>query len=97
MVYRNCKICGTRYKVCPTCENIRTFTPWRTVVCSPDEFILYETLSRYDYDKDAQAAVQVFKDLKLTKKKIKTYLPTVQTAINNIIAASKATEEETTE
>lgn len=88
MVTRSCAICGKDYEVCPTCESVRTFTPWRTLVCCATEFVLFETLSKFDCDKNAVEANDVLKQLDITD--IDKYLPHVQkqiTDIRSIVAA----------
>ena len=89
MVTRVCKICGKEYDICPTCEQIRTFTPWRRVVCDAKEFIIYTTLSKYDLDKDAKEAVESFDNLGLTKKEIRTFIPAVRKSILDIYKANE--------
>ena len=29
---RECAICGEKYPVCRTCEEVQSFKPWRTIV-----------------------------------------------------------------
>lgn len=82
MVTRTCAICGKRYETCPTCESVRTFTPWRTIVCCSTEFVLFEALSKFDYDKNAAEADNVLKQLDIGD--VSSYLPEVQKQINDI-------------
>ena len=56
MVTRKCKICGKSYQVCPTCETVKSFMPWRTLVCSLEEYQVFSILSDYLCNKDAVTA-----------------------------------------
>lgn len=95
MAKRNCKICGKEYKVCPTCATVRTFTPWRMVTCSQTEFLVYELLSKYDLDKDIEAAGAALEKLGIDDKVADTYLPSVSTVIHSILEATAAPKKNT--
>ncbi len=84
MATRICKICGKKYKVCPTCEGVRTFTPWRTLTCDPQEFMLFEILSKHTLDHDSIEAVNQINALGFSKERIKTFLPEIQEQMTNI-------------
>lgn len=78
MITRICKICGKKYKVCPTCEGIKTFTPWRTLVCDPQEFMLFEILSRHTLDHNSVVAAERIRTLEFSSSRIKSFLPEIQ-------------------
>lgn len=42
-----CAICGTKYHVCNTCRNTKSFTPWRTVTDTIDCYKIYTTIHDY--------------------------------------------------
>lgn len=88
-VTRTCKICGNKYKVCLTCESVRTFTPWRTIVCDPQEYLLFAILSKHSTDGDSIVAADDIASLGFTKTKIKTFLPNIQRQIAEINTAAK--------
>lgn len=96
MVTKVCKICGKSYDVCPACESVRTFAPWRTIVCSSREFILYELLSEYDLKKDAEHFSKVFKTLDITDAMVDTYRTDVRNRIYEINSLVSAKERTTT-
>lgn len=89
MTERICKICGKSYKVCTTCNSIKTFSPWRLLVCNAQEYQLFAALSRFDYDKDAVAASQALNQIGLDDADIANYIPSVQEQINKIKKTKK--------
>lgn len=38
---RNCVVCGREYETCAYCEQVRTYTPWRVIACSPECYQVY--------------------------------------------------------
>lgn len=92
MVIKECVICGNKYKVCPTCEKVATFSPWRTLVCCADEYMIYSVLSQYDNDKNADMAADGLDHVGLSKKTIATYRPSVKKQIAEIYKLRKAKE-----
>lgn len=47
-----CSICGKPYRVCRTCEEVTSFTPWKTVTDTLSHYMIYLVLSEYTKDKD---------------------------------------------
>ncbi len=97
MTTRICKICGKKYKVCPSCEGVRTFTPWRTITCDPQEFMLFELLSKHTFDHDSVEAVKQMNTLRFSKERIKTFLPEIQEQISDIQKDAKKSKPKTTQ
>lgn len=91
MVTRKCKICGKPYQVCPSCSTVKSFTPWRTLVCSLEEYQVFSILSDYICNKDVETAAHALDNLKLSKRTIKGYMPDIQKEISNIYQAAKQT------
>lgn len=96
MAVRKCKICGKEYKVCPTCRSVKTFAPWRLLVCNPQEYQLYVTLSQYDVDQDVNSALSAIRQIGITDEDIQTYIPSVQKQIAVIQSKQQETQETTT-
>lgn len=44
-----CSICGKPYRVCRTCQEITSFTPWRTITDTLPHYMIY--LALYEYTK----------------------------------------------
>lgn len=42
-----CAICGKKYHVCSSCENARSFTPWRMITDSSACYKIFMILSSY--------------------------------------------------
>lgn len=51
-----CDICGKPYKVCHTCQEIKSYKPWRTVTCSLPHYLIYFTLAEYTKTHDKEKA-----------------------------------------
>ena len=47
-----CAICGQPYKICRTCQEIKSFTPWRTITDTLQHYTLFLVLSEYSRTKD---------------------------------------------
>ncbi len=47
-VYRDCAVCGKRFKICNTCiKSVPEELQWRRVVCCPQHFAYYLPVIRY--------------------------------------------------
>lgn len=47
-VYRNCMVCGKKFKICSTCQrNMPEELQWRRVVCCPQHFSFHLPIIRY--------------------------------------------------
>lgn len=84
MTIKECVICGNKYRVCPTCEKVTTFSPWRTLVCCVDEYMIYSTLSQYDNDKNADVAANKLDHVGVSKKTMANYKLSVRKQITEI-------------
>lgn len=42
-----CSICGTKYHICNSCSNTKSFTPWRVITCSKDCYQIFLALCAY--------------------------------------------------
>lgn len=42
-----CVICGAKYHSCDTCEEIKTYTPWRTICDTQNHYLMYVTIRSY--------------------------------------------------
>ena len=51
-----CAICGQPYKICRTCQEIKSFTPWRTITDTLQHYSLFLVLSEYSRTKDKAKA-----------------------------------------
>ena len=51
-----CAICGKPYRVCHTCQNIKTYTPWRTVTDTLPHYTIYLAIYEYNKTKDKAKA-----------------------------------------
>ena len=78
-----CSICSKKYHLCKSCEDIESFSPWRTVTDTIDCYKIF-VLSEYTKTKNK---VQAKKELSTCNLKEKdTFAPHIKTAINEILA-----------
>lgn len=79
-----CSICSKKYHLCKSCEDIESFSPWRTVTDTIDCYKIFLVLSEYTKTKNK---VQAKKELSTCNLKEKdTFAPHIKTAINEILA-----------
>ncbi|NBH14552.1 hypothetical protein D3Z36_10320 [Lachnospiraceae bacterium] len=83
--YKNhtCAICGKTYYACSSCENIRSFQPWRTITdtraCYKIFLILNGCNKGYIHNADAQKQL---KNCDLSQ--LHTFVPHIREAIQKI-------------
>ncbi|SHO53688.1 hypothetical protein [Anaerocolumna xylanovorans] len=46
--YHNCAICGAKYHFCSGCMNVKTYTPWRTIVDNVEHYKIFIILRDYN-------------------------------------------------
>lgn len=51
-----CSICGKPYRVCRTCEEVTSFTPWKTITDTLPHYMIYLVLAEYNIDKNKDKA-----------------------------------------
>lgn len=82
-----CAICDKKYHLCKTCEDVKTFSPWRTVTDTIDCYKIFLVLSEYTKTKNK---VQAKKELSTCSLKEKdTFAPHIKAAIDEIMAESE--------
>lgn len=55
-----CSICGKKYHLCSTCENIKTFAPWRNITDTIDCYKIFLVLSEYTKTKNKNISILSF-------------------------------------
>lgn len=89
-----CAICDKKYHLCKTCEDVKTFSPWRTVTDTIDCYKIFLVLSEYTKTKNK---VQAKKELSTCSLKEKdTFAPHIKTAIDEILAEPEVKVETST-
>lgn len=89
-----CSICSKKYHLCKSCEDIESFSPWRTVTDTIDCYKIFLVLSEYTKTKNK---VQAKKELSTCNLKEKdTFAPHIKTAINEILAEPEVKVETST-
>lgn len=51
-----CDICGRQYKICRSCQDIKSFQPWRTVTDTLEHYAIYLVLTEYSKTKNKDKA-----------------------------------------
>ena len=83
-----CSICGKEYTVCPNCQGVKTYTPWRTVTDSMNCWQIYTVLSSYTNKHiNKEEAKKELSQCDLSN--IKSFDKDVKRAIKNIMADDK--------
>ena len=82
-----CAICGKSYKICRTCQEIESFTPWRTVTDTLQHYAIFLALSEYTKTKDKERAKNELATCDLSE--LDTFNENIKTAIKEIMAEGK--------
>lgn len=84
---RKCAVCGSEYPVCRTCEEIKTFKPWRTIVDTAEHYKIHIVLTDYT---NKHITKEEARDMlqKCDIANYKTFLPHIATAIDEILEDS---------
>ena len=95
-----CAICGQPYKICRTCQEIKSFTPWRTITDTLQHYTLFLVLSEYSRTKDKTKAKDELSKCDLSEKEL--FKDSVKNMIDEImkedtIKIIEETSEETVE
>ena len=95
-----CAICGQPYKICRTCQEIKSFTPWRTITDTLQHYSLFLVLSEYSRTKDKAKAKDELLKCDLSEKE--SFKDSVKNMIDEImkedtIKIIEETSEETVE
>ena len=75
-----CAICGKPYKVCRSCQEIKSFTPWRTVTDTLQHYSIFLTLTEYAKTKNKEVAREELSICDLSE------LGTFKESVRNMIA-----------
>lgn len=78
-----CCICRTKYHLCRTCENIETFSPWRTVTDTREHYKIFLVLSEYNKTKNKEQAKKELASCDLTG--MESFSPAIRAVIEEIL------------
>ena len=87
-----CDICGKPYRVCNSCKDIKSFTPWRTITDTMDHYKIFLVLSNYTNTKDRARAKQALETCDLSE--LETFRPEIKAVIKEIMAEDKIVKQE---
>lgn len=78
-----CDICGKPYRVCNSCKEVKSFTPWRTVTDTMQHYIIFLVLSEYTKTKNKEKAKEELSKCDLSE--LDTFNENIKTVIKEII------------
>lgn len=87
-----CAICGTRYHMCRTCKDIKSFQPWRTVTDILPHYMIYLALSEYTKTGNKEKAREELRDCDLTG--LESFDKDVKQVIKEILKEEKTSKVE---
>ena len=79
-----CDICGKRYSVCKSCQNIRSFKPWRTITDTLEHYKIFIALSGFTKTGDKKEAKEQLSHCDLSE--METFPDRIKNTIKDIIA-----------
>lgn len=79
-----CSICSKKYHLCKSCEDIESFSPWRTVTDTIDCYKIFLVLSEYTKTKNKEQAKKELSTCNLKEKDV--FAPHIKVAIDEIMA-----------
>lgn len=85
-----CRICGKEYEVCPTCAEVKQYTPYRIICDTPKHFQLY-TLIR-EYREGVVTPLEAKRELEqigVSKAELKTLIQSVQDFVKEVRAVKE--------
>ena len=86
-----CDICGKPYKVCRSCQEIKSFQSWRTVTDTLPHYMIYLALVEYSRTKDKAKAKEVLLKCDLSEKD--NFNDNIKSVIDEIFAEEQKTED----
>ena len=79
-----CSICGAEYHVCSTCNETKTYTPWRIIVDTIEHYKIFMIIR--DYNNGYMSKKEASKELrKLDLTELNTFVSEVKHKINEIL------------
>lgn len=86
-----CDICGKPYKVCRSCQEIKSFQAWRTVTDTLPHYMIYLALVEYSRTKDKSKAKEELLKCDLSEKD--NFNDNIKSVINEIFEEEPKTED----
>lgn len=85
-INHHCIICGKGYHACDSCDEVKTFTPWRTMTDTIEHFQLYMVLQDYINKRITKAeAKKELSNFNLSEKD--SFKDSAKNAINEILGS----------
>lgn len=80
-IEKKCKVCGTQYKVCHSCEKNKS---WRVHTDTLEHFYIFGVLMEYQVNHDAHKAFDALSKRNFDFFNVDEYLPNVQDLLKEI-------------
>ncbi len=78
-----CSICGEGYHLCSTCQNTKSFKPWRTVTDTIAHYKIYMAIHGYTISKDKKEAKRQLETCDLSG--LDNFKPEIKSVIKEIL------------
>lgn len=79
-----CAICGKKYHICHSCENIQSFAPWRTITDSRACYKIFLLLNSYSNGYTSrQEAKEQLQDCELSQ--LDTFTPHIRDMVKKLL------------
>lgn len=80
-----CRICGKKYKVCPSCENVKSRTPWRVITDTAPHYQVWLIMRQYQTGLlDKATARKMLLQTDILENEVANFIPSVQEFIASI-------------
>lgn len=86
-----CDICGKPYKVCRSCQEIKSFQAWRTVTDTLPHYMIYLALVEYSRTKDKEKAKEELLKCDLSERD--NFNDNIKSVIDEIFAIEPKVED----
>lgn len=85
-----CVVCGTGYHACDTCDEIKSFTPWRALTDTVEHYQIFLILKEFNNGIiDKEEAKSMLSGLDLSKRD--TFKESAKNVLNEIFKEEKQT------
>lgn len=86
-----CDICGKPYKICKSCQDITSFTPWRIITDTREHYKIFLILSEYNQTKNKENARNGLSTCDLSE--LESFTENTKKMIQEIMTEEKVEEE----
>ena len=90
-----CRACGKKYKVCPTCADVKTYTPWRTICCTAEHYKIWLIAEQYKKGIiSIDSASEQLHTVLQKEDEVSVMIPAVQDILHDILDSGREQKDE---